>query len=548
MKQKNIFPNKKILVIGIIAMLICVGMAPIVSSNIVLRNIEEEKNLTAQGGTEYWAVIVAVAKYKNPDYTLPIPKERLKVLYYSLLEAKNWDKNHIILLINEDATRDNILDALDTMAKKVDFNDVFLFAFMGHGSAVPDEYPFDEKDGTDEVICPYDIYRDENGNLHNYITDDELNRKFTKIEGIVFKHTKGLLLIFESCLSGALVDKKWHLNIDGKTFIKQEGLDSFTSEFSEELKDPPEDSGATDIDGRKRFVIMASVDATLAVVFLGFGGPLTSSLAVGFAGYADGIGRFKKDNIISAEEAFKFTQRRYVKVITGYIGGCCTVLFLEEYFYARMAGKSHEEALKIAASAVAEFLVMTAAEFIYYELLAKISTGYWVLSFPNKVDKVPGELDIVELKDNRFTTDIVPDNWQPAKPITPEGRMIGQPGVSYAYVTFSVDPINDEDSNKAKLYYKWNWGDGSTSDWLGPYESESGTKITASHTWAEEGTYVIKVKVKDTNGVESEWSDPLSLKISKSRLVNRHPIQLLFQKFLEQYPQIFYILKHLVRL
>jgi len=54
----------------------------------------------------------------------------------------------------------------------------------------------------------------------------------------------------------------------------------------------------------------------------------------------------------------------------------------------------------------------------------------------------------------------------------------------------------------------WDWGDGSYSAWLGPFDS--GEVISASHAWSK-GSYNIKVKAKDVLGAESNWSDPLIL-------------------------------------
>ena len=69
------------------------------------------------------------------------------------------------------------------------------------------------------------------------------------------------------------------------------------------------------------------------------------------------------------------------------------------------------------------------------------------------------------------------------------------------------DPDGDQ------LYYLWDWGDNTTSDWLGPYNS--GEEIIASHSWSDEGVYEIKVKAKDANGAESEWSNPFMISVSK---------------------------------
>ncbi len=77
--------------------------------------------------------------------------------------------------------------------------------------------------------------------------------------------------------------------------------------------------------------------------------------------------------------------------------------------------------------------------------------------------------------------------------------------MEYTYTTTTSD--SDSDS----LYYMWSWGDGNTSGWYGPFESN--VIASASHVWTEKGTYQIKVKAKDEHGFESDWSDPLTGKM-----------------------------------
>jgi hypothetical protein len=69
--------------------------------------------------------------------------------------------------------------------------------------------------------------------------------------------------------------------------------------------------------------------------------------------------------------------------------------------------------------------------------------------------------------------------------------------------TFCVTVTNPNGDN---LYCIWDWGDGTISDWLGPYSS--GEMVYASHPWSQKGTYGIRVKLKDVYGQESGWSNP----------------------------------------
>lgn len=102
-------------------------------------------------------------------------------------------------------------------------------------------------------------------------------------------------------------------------------------------------------------------------------------------------------------------------------------------------------------------------------------------------------------------------NIEPSKPDRPSGPTTGWVGREYSYSTSSVDPDGD------KIYYLFDWGDGS-QEWFGPFAS--GEMVTASHTWQEKGTYEIRVKARDEHGAESQWSDPLAITMPKSYLFN----------------------------
>ena len=98
------------------------------------------------------------------------------------------------------------------------------------------------------------------------------------------------------------------------------------------------------------------------------------------------------------------------------------------------------------------------------------------------------------------------DNTPPSIPAQPSGISIGEAGSEYTFSTSAVDI--DEDA----IFYLWDWGDNSFSDWLGPYDS--GESIQAQHTWSRSGTYAVKVKVKDTSEAESPWSASLPVEIT----------------------------------
>jgi len=98
----------------------------------------------------------------------------------------------------------------------------------------------------------------------------------------------------------------------------------------------------------------------------------------------------------------------------------------------------------------------------------------------------------------------------PGTPYAPEidGPTRGSPGVLYDFTFKAVSPTGK------KLYYWIEWGDGTNSGWLGPYES--GVKITECHEWDAEGVFTIQAKVKDTDGLVSGWGR-LDIKMPRTR-------------------------------
>ena len=134
-----------------------------------------------------------------------------------------------------------------------------------------------------------------------------------------------------------------------------------------------------------------------------------------------------------------------------------------------------------------------------------------------------GQYDILVMKTD---SDGHP-NAQPKTPAIPSGPSSGNIKTELVYSTVTTDPEEED------IYYLFDWGDGTTSDWIGPYVS--GDRCEAMHTWDAKGTYDIRVKARDVNGGESEWSDSLSVIMPKNRLRS------LVQSWLEQILQQFFV-------
>ena len=102
-------------------------------------------------------------------------------------------------------------------------------------------------------------------------------------------------------------------------------------------------------------------------------------------------------------------------------------------------------------------------------------------------------------------------NQPPETPTKPDGpEIVGQ----YAEATFTTSTIDPEEE---EVYYMFDWGDGSFSDWVGPYDSgETGEAI---HSWADFGEFEVKAIAKDINDIQSKWSEPAIVTI----IVNQPP-------------------------
>lgn len=121
-------------------------------------------------------------------------------------------------------------------------------------------------------------------------------------------------------------------------------------------------------------------------------------------------------------------------------------------------------------------------------------------------------------------------NVEPSIPQNIQGPKKGYTNKVYSFSTSAADMEGDE------IYYKFNWGDNTESQWIGPYENFE--RVKASHSFSKENNYQIKVKVKDSNDLESDWSDGVSIKITekKSRQLENNKFWL--NRFLNNYPNL----------
>jgi len=78
----------------------------------------------------------------------------------------------------------------------------------------------------------------------------------------------------------------------------------------------------------------------------------------------------------------------------------------------------------------------------------------------------------------------------------------------YHYWASTTDPNGDS------IYYKFSWGNGEDSGWLGPLDS--GDTCHTTYAWSNPGTYDVTVRAKDEHGELSGWSDPLTVYVNEA--------------------------------
>jgi len=191
----------------------------------------------------------------------------------------------------------------------------------------------------------------------------------------------------------------------------------------------------------------------------------------------------------------------------------------------------------------------------YYTNLAFDGTFSYVKITANgithsvKTENIPvARLDKIVKKINSFTpgdydlfyNDIL-FNTQPNKPSKPAGTPSGKIKREHTYSSMTIDPNGDT------IYYLFDWGDGTDSGWVGPYNSSD--MGTATHTWNIKGDYDVRVKAKDdpnndgdlSDGDESDWSDPYPINMPK----NNHNVQILLSKIFQKLTDYFPLIKNL---
>lgn len=148
------------------------------------------------GGGVTRAVVVGISQYQVPSFNLSFADDDALDYFNALVQGSNWAPSEITVLLNGQATRSAIVDAINNVGGSLSSDDKFVFFYSGHGTFGPDLPPIDEADGVDEYIVPHDAL---SNSAANNIRDDELE---VIIRGLP---TQNVLVVLDSSFSGGMI-------------------------------------------------------------------------------------------------------------------------------------------------------------------------------------------------------------------------------------------------------------------------------------------------------------------------------------------------------
>jgi uncharacterized caspase-like protein len=124
-----------------------------------------------------FALIIGVndcPEFRLPDGSRPRPLQGAEndadAMARLLIHEFGFPERNVLVLKGREATLSKIKSAFDLLAKRARAEDHFVLHYSGHGTQVADVRPFDEPDGRDEALCPWNATADG----ANLLLDDDL--------------------------------------------------------------------------------------------------------------------------------------------------------------------------------------------------------------------------------------------------------------------------------------------------------------------------------------------------------------------------------------
>jgi len=249
---------KKVIIFMMLVILLSSTFSISTYADKIDKTVHNEPELEQPKDVEYYALIIGVEVFAGGNlYPLEdkIDDDAIS-MYNLLLNSRNWKEKNIKIILNENATKDKIKDAIENWLGKVaDENDVVLIYYTSHGWKTK----LSERKYGNAYIFTYNHTR--GSGIETKITDKEFDLYVDKIK------SKHIAIIFGSCYSGRMLA----LRQKGRVILAP---------------------------GGRFFFCGVDEDDSLG------GGIFTHFVKQGFQGVAD----LNNDGWVTAEEAFRYAR------------------------------------------------------------------------------------------------------------------------------------------------------------------------------------------------------------------------------------------------
>lgn len=155
-------------------------------------------------GQSRYALLIGIGNYPKTSGWNTIHGDNDISIIRDNLIRQGFPVNQITSLINEEATKGNIIQSFENISSCLNQGDVVYIHFSGHGQQVTD-LNGDEEDDFDEAWIPYDakkLYQEDVYEGEKHLLDDELNGIFTKLRIRVGVKGK-IIVVADACHSGS---------------------------------------------------------------------------------------------------------------------------------------------------------------------------------------------------------------------------------------------------------------------------------------------------------------------------------------------------------
>ncbi|MDI9619265.1 MAG: caspase family protein [Candidatus Nezhaarchaeota archaeon] len=145
-------------------------------------------------GAGRWAIVIGISDYQGSANDLECADDDARDFYRALVDVYGFDAGKVTLLVDGDATRGNIVGAINSLKEKASPGDEVVFFYSGHGAR--GRFNDGDSEAVDEAIVPWEC------TAEALIWDGELASWFSGLEA------SRIILIFDCCYAGGMTDLK----------------------------------------------------------------------------------------------------------------------------------------------------------------------------------------------------------------------------------------------------------------------------------------------------------------------------------------------------